>query len=347
MLQCPIYGRIVSNLQILKKVKMNQLDQLLFAHTEHEKQQLSQRHFVADFPELQIASQDHIPAITQQVFGNNKEVYISKHSRFADYPAHSHQFLEINYIYHGECNQIINGKEYHFTAGDIILMDNESVQEIKALGEEDILINILFRDKDISLDWLNQLKSHHSSIYQLLLNATISDRKQANFAVFSADKTQAVQPILQQLLKEYFFPTDFSEKLISHYLSILIFQLARTLSIVNQEVLLTKSSDPYIMILKEIDNNYQDITLSTLASRFNFNKNYLSNLIKERSGQTFTQLVTQRKLTRAQLLLQSTQLPIYEVAQQVGFSNKTYFYEKYRAYFGHSPKDEREKEKTS
>ncbi|WP_347102926.1 helix-turn-helix domain-containing protein [Streptococcus anginosus] len=37
-------------------------------------------------------------------------------------------------------------------------------------------------------------------------------------------------------------------------------------------------------------------------------------------------------------LLLSTRMPIYEVAQSVGFSNKTYFYDKYRTYFGHSPK---------
>ncbi|WP_275043710.1 helix-turn-helix domain-containing protein [Streptococcus anginosus] len=40
-------------------------------------------------------------------------------------------------------------------------------------------------------------------------------------------------------------------------------------------------------------------------------------------------------------LLLSTRMPIYEVAQSVGFPNKTYFYDKYRTHFGHSPKDER------
>ncbi|WP_333483509.1 helix-turn-helix domain-containing protein [Streptococcus anginosus] len=44
---------------------------------------------------------------------------------------------------------------------------------------------------------------------------------------------------------------------------------------------------------------------------------------------------------RSKHLLLSTRMPIYEVAQSVGFSNKIYFYDKYRTYFGHFPKDER------
>lgn len=315
---------------------MNKLKNLLFQHTEHEEKQLSEQHFVSDLPELKQLSDD-IPVISQQIFGANKDVYISKHSRFADYPAHSHQFLEINYVYHGTCEQIINGKSYHFQAGDIILMDTDSVQSIKALSENDILVNILFRDKAISLDWLSELQSHNSLIYQLLLNETLSDKKQSNFAIFPADKTQSVIPILNQLLEEYFFPGDFSDKIITNYLSILMYHLARTLSKVTQENLLAKTNDPFAIVLEMIDHEFSNLTLNDAAKKLNFNKNYLSNLIKERSGMTFTQLLHQKRLSRAKLLIESTQLPIQEIAQQTGFSNRTFFYKKFKEEYGTTP----------
>lgn len=318
---------------------MNRLAHFLFTNTQHEELQKSQHHFVSDFPELKQVNSKGIPVISQQIFGTNKDVFISKHSRFADYPAHSHQFLEINYVYHGTCQQVINGKTYDFRAGDIILMDTDSVHFIKALGEEDILINILFRDKAISLDWLTQLQSHNSLIYQLLLNVTLSEKKQSNFAIFPAEKTRAVLPILNQLLEEYFFPEDFSDKIITNYLSILMYHLARTLSQVNQEELLNQSSDPYTKILELIDQEFTNLSLNQAAHKLNFNKNYLSNLVKARSGKTFTQLLHQKRLSKAKLLIKSTQLPIQDITQQVGFSNRTFFYKKFEEEFGMKPSE--------
>lgn len=322
---------------------MDDLNQFLFAHTEHERQQLKKHIFVADFPELKTYNGQQIPVISQQIFGNNKDVYISKHSRFADYPPHSHQFLEINYVYHGNCTQTINGRTYHFQTGDIILMDTDSIQSIEALGEEDILINILFRNKDVSLDWLNQLQSHNSLIYHLLLDATLSEKKKSNFAIFPADKTTAVLPILQQLLQEYFFPGEFSDKIIRHYLSILMYHLARTLAEVQQEAILETTTDPYALVLDLIDQDYLTLTLTEAAKRLNFNKNYLSNLVKERSGQTFTQLLHHKRLSRAKLLIESTELPIQEITQLTGFSNRTFFYKKFEEKYGKRPAEMREK----
>ncbi len=346
LLQYPKNSKIVSNLQINKDI-MTKLKNFLFLHTEHEEKQLSEHQFVSDFPELKQLNDADIPIISQQIFGTNKEVYISKHSRFADYPAHSHQFLEINYVYHGTCEQVINGKTYHFQTGDLILMDTDSVQSIKSLGEDDILINILFRDKSISLDWLSELQSHNSLIYQLLLNETLSDKKQSNFAIFPAEKTRPVIPILNQLLEEYFFPGDFSDKIISNYLSILMYHLARTLSKVTQENLLTKTNDPFAKVLELIDQEFSKLTLKDAAKRLNFNKNYLGNLIKERSGKTFTQILHQKRLSRAKLLIESTQLSIQDIAQQTGFSNRTFFYKKFEKEYGVKPSELRNYDEVS
>lgn len=316
---------------------MTDLKTFLFEQTEHEKQQLATKQFILDFPELQSDSTSHVPRISQQIFGKNKDVYISKHSRFADYPLHSHQFLEINYVYHGHCEQIINGQTYHFQAGDLILMDTDSVQSIKALGEEDILINILFRNKEISLDWLTQLQGQNSTIYQLLLHSSMGQHQERNFAIFSADKTKSVLPILEQLLQEYFFPGDFSDKIIHHYLSILLYQLARTLADIVQETILQENPDPYTQVLDLIDKQYENLTLADAAAELNFNKNYLSNLIKKRSGQTFTQLLHQKRLAHAKLLLESTQLSVQEIAQLAGFSNRSFFYKKFEEAYGMRP----------
>ncbi|HEM3628656.1 TPA: helix-turn-helix domain-containing protein [Streptococcus suis] len=317
---------------------MNQLDQLLFAKTDHELLQEKQG-FVADYLDIQSAS--HTPKVSQQFFFQNKDIFMSKHSRYAPYPEHTHQFLEINYVYRGHCRQRINDQLFDLKEGDILLMDVESRHSIEALGDEDILINILFQNKGVSINWLKQLQGENSLLYQFLLSDSSQHFKRNNFLLLHTEEDTPVRQILLEMMTEYFLPQDFSQQMLKHYLPLFFYHLARLLPTVEKTVDLQLEESTYAQVLKIIDREYASIGLAELAQRLNFNKNYLSNLIKTESGQTFTQLVNQRKLMKAQLLLKTTQLPIQEIALCVGFSNKTYFYDKYKETFGHGPKEER------
>ncbi|HFI0027218.1 TPA: helix-turn-helix domain-containing protein [Streptococcus suis] len=317
---------------------MNQLDYLLFAKTEHELLQEKQG-FVADYLDIQSAS--HTPKLSQQFFFQNKDIFMSKHSRYAPYPEHTHQFLEINYVYKGHCRQRINDQLFDLKEGDILLMDVESRHSIEALGNEDILINILFQNKGVSINWLKQLQGENSLLYQFLLSDSSQHFKRNNFLLLHTEEDTPVRQILLEMMTEYFLPQDFSQQMLKHYLPLFFYHLARLLPTVEKTVDLQLEESTYAQVLKIIDREYATIGLAELAQRLNFNKNYLSNLIKTESGQTFTQLVNQRKLMKAQLLLKTTQLPIQEIALSVGFSNKTYFYDKYKETFGHGPKEER------
>lgn len=313
------------------------LDQFLITETEHERLQRVAG-FIPDVSDTEI--QNGVMQLPSRLFFDNKDIHISKHSRYADYPEHSHQFLELNYMYKGSCHQMINGKEYDLHEGDILLMDAGSRQAISALGKSDILINILFQNNSVSLDWLSRLQGQNSLLYQLLL-ANSTEHHLNNYLILPTKNNTHVQTIIKQMMTEYFIPRDFSQQIISQYLPILFYELARSMESISTSKKINLEETPYLQVLRLIDEEFQTLSLSSLADRLNFNKNYLSNLIKEQSGKTFTQLITQRKLMKAQLLLQSTRMPIYEIALEVGFSNKTYFYDKYREHFGHSPREER------
>ncbi|MBO3641623.1 AraC family transcriptional regulator [Streptococcus suis] len=317
---------------------MNQLDQLLFAKTDHELLQEKQG-FVADYLDIQSAS--HTPKVSQQFFFQNKDIFMSKHSRYAPYPEHTHQFLEINYVYKGHCRQRINDQLFDLKEGDILLMDVESRHSIEALGDEDILINILFQNKGVSINWLKQLQGENSLLYQFLLSDSSQHFKRNNFLLLHTEEDTPVRQILLEMMTEYFLPQDFSQQMLKHYLPLFFYHLARLLPTVEKTVDFQLEESTYAQVLKIIDREYTTIGLAELAQRLNFNKNYLSNLIKTESGQTFTQLVNQRKMMKAQLLLKTTQLPIQEIALSVGYTNKTYFYDKYKETFGHGPKEER------
>lgn len=276
-----------------------------------------------------------LPRLTNDLFLANRSIYISKHNRYAPYPKHTHQFLELNYVLQGQCQQIINDTPYTFYEGDILLMDAGSAHAIEALGEDDLLINIVFKDTQISLKNLEELQGQNSILYQFLLKSHTHIQSAENFIVLQSYKTNKSKNLIELMLNEYFDPKPFSNQILEHYLSILLFELARSLPTLGDTV--RDTNDPYVQVLELIDQEYSTLTLAKAAKELNFNKNYLSNLIKEKGNVTFTELLNQKKIMIAQLLLKSTNFSIEKICQTVGYSNKTYFYKQFQNQFGKLP----------
>lgn len=316
------------------------LHQLLHAPTPHELLQQQQKTFIPDMP-LWNENKKTPPQLPNELFFKNKDIYISKHSRYAPYPEHSHQFLELNYVFSGTCTQRINQVDYTFKKGDLLLLDVGSTHSIQALSEEDIVLNILFQNSHISIEWLAQQQGRNSLLYQLLLSRSIHKSIQENFIIFNNLEGTHAGHIIHQMLQEYFIPNDFSSSIISSYLPILFYELARSLPVAHEKAFMSAKEEPFLRILDLIDTDYSHLSLQSAAHQLNFNKNYLSNLVKEKSGQTFTELLNQKKVMKAQLLIQSTALPIHEIAHLVGFTNSTYFYKQYQRILGHTPSHDR------
>ena len=95
------------------------------------------------------------------------------------------------------------------------------------------------------------------------------------------------------------------------------------------------------VILQDIAARPERASLSALARRYSYSTTYLSELIHERCGMTFTELVTEQRMERAAMLLRATQLPVREVARQVGYTGTSNFYRAFRAHFGCGPAEYR------
>ncbi len=92
---------------------------------------------------------------------------------------------------------------------------------------------------------------------------------------------------------------------------------------------------------------YKDnlLTKEKVAELLGTNRTYLSQIINEETGQTFTQYVNRYRLNEAIRLLSDlqTDLPLKAISAEVGFSSMTTFYKMFRDNIGMSPKEYREK----
>lgn len=95
-------------------------------------------------------------------------------------------------------------------------------------------------------------------------------------------------------------------------------------------------------IIQYIDTNYADeMTLKSIAKQFGYNRSYLGKKIKEETKKSFNRYLEDKRMEQAIKLLTATNLPIYEISNQIGYKNEEYFYKIFKEHFFVSPTEYR------
>lgn len=315
---------------------------LLNQKNELEIQQQQNQKFINDIPATawENSPQKLSPTLKKEYFLRNQAVYISKHNRFAPYPLHGHKFLELNYMLTGSCHQTVDGQPINLKTGDILLMNIGSQHAIATLGEGDILMNVLFTNQNISFKLLHDIHKNNSISYRFLADISLGQKPDRNYIIFPRGKNSDIKVTMEQLIEEYYQNQNYANTVVESYLNILLVKIIRHHPMPTNNI---KNPHQKLIfeILEDITENYQTITLTEIASKYGYNKNYLSNLITKMTGQNFSHLKNEQQIIKANELLTSTSLPITEVMNNVGITNKSFFYKKYREYYHKLPSEQR------
>lgn len=98
-------------------------------------------------------------------------------------------------------------------------------------------------------------------------------------------------------------------------------------------------------ILLYLNQHYMnpDISLYSIASRFDLTENYFSRFFKEQSGENFSNYLERIRMEKARELLDDCSQMISDVARRVGYYNINTFYKAFRRIYGISPRMYRKK----
>ena len=98
------------------------------------------------------------------------------------------------------------------------------------------------------------------------------------------------------------------------------------------------------LIQNIIEESYTDsqFTLSVLSEKLDLSSGYLSIMFKKNFGIPFQDYLLQKRMEKAKLLLLTTELKNYEIAEQIGFEDVNYFITKFKKYYQITPKQYRE-----
>ncbi|MCC3372011.1 response regulator transcription factor [Cohnella sp. REN36] len=87
------------------------------------------------------------------------------------------------------------------------------------------------------------------------------------------------------------------------------------------------------------EHYHENITLGLLADEIHISKNYLGQIFRNGTGETFNQYVTRIRMEKARQMILEGKLYIYEIAMKVGYSNIPYFSSQFKKFIGVNPAD--------
>ena len=112
---------------------------------------------------------------------------------------------------------------------------------------------------------------------------------------------------------------------------------------ISDEIMEKSSSEDFISKAQNyIRENYKTVTLTSLSKEFFMNSSYVSQIFKQRTGQNFSEYLTQVRMQKAVQLLATTDEKIYVISAEVGYANTKYFIRAFRSYYRMSPSEYRE-----
>jgi len=145
----------------------------------------------------------------------------------------------------------------------------------------------------------------------------------AHMLVEKSGKTDAVSEKEQQLLISLLFH------------SVMAMLLAGTSEVLPQK----KGETKHIYQIEAFINQNlpNKITLQDVASHMFLSTKQVSRVIRKEYGCTLAELVTDKKLATAEMLIKHTDMRIEEIAQQVNLGSANYFYTVFKKRYGVSP----------
>lgn len=99
-----------------------------------------------------------------------------------------------------------------------------------------------------------------------------------------------------------------------------------------------KTTRPIRLAKQFIQENYQcNITLEDVCKAVGFSSAYFSALFKKETGEGFSKYLTEVRVNRAKELLRETDLPVTEICQAVGYSDRKHFTQTFHKMTGVNP----------
>lgn len=274
---------------------------------------------------------------SEKLLTEGKLITLRPHTRFAHFPEHTHDYIELIYTCDGETNHIINGEKISLKKGELLFLSQNAKQEVLPASADDIAINFIilpeFFDKTLMM-----LENEESPLKKFITDCLLNKASSTPYLHFKVSDILPIQNLIENLAWTLINSVTNKRSINQTTMGLLILQLMNftdRLSYIN-------SDEEIIMkTLSYIEEFYKNGSLSELANHLNYDVAWLSREIKRKTGKTYTELLQEKRMSQAGYLLRNTDINIDEIAIKVGYENISYFHRLFYKIHKKTPREYR------
>ena len=247
-------------------------------------------------------------------------------------------------------NEAINALKYKLYQGknEIITIDDIEVE-----SEE-----LYYYDSEKEKMLINNLKVGQKREIEILINELIQEilaHRSYSYTYVRQVFTRIIDSIVELIINMrlsveevfgsgYNLYEELSNKETIEDIKIWLSEICYTTICAINEVNVTKSQKNAEKILEYIDENLShDISLNDIADWIGFSPAYVSKVVKENYGKSYTDYLNGSRIEKAKKLLKNTQLTAKEIGFRVGFNSIQTFMRSFKKYEGITPGQYRDK----
>ncbi|MCI8497695.1 MAG: AraC family transcriptional regulator [Clostridiales bacterium] len=252
---------------------------------------------------------------------------------------HRHDHFEMMYVYRGSCFNKMPEYTIHLHEGDIVLLNPNVLHCPHVEHEDDVLLNFWISNDLVQRNIIPMLRDNQ--LFTTFFVDFLYRSPDAKRFLYFHENSSAIRQLCEMMCLEGFQKQKFCASVLESSLTTLFALLARDYQS-DYGVASGSTKDGLIYeILTYIEQNCADVTLETLAQRFQYAPSYLSRLIKKHTGKSFSEIVHAQRMSLVLQYLGSTGLPVIDIANLAGFSDIMYFNRVFKAKFGQTPTEYR------
>ena len=276
------------------------------------------------------------------------------HNNFEDLRTHTHDFIEIAYVYDGKGYHIYDDATYSVAKGDLYIINSRTPHCFyptnKDNSEHLVVYNLCFLPEFI--DTINIRMSILTELTDIMLYKSLYEDK----IIYAPDLklSSSMRTEIEQLYEKMYMEFTSEE---FNYMDILRLSLCELLLKIHRfyKINNTMSTNQHFRYRRQIisdciqylqENYSQKITIEQLSNNFFLSKSYLSSLFRQATGSSVVEYLQHIRINKACELLTETDFSITEISTAVGYSDYRFFNKSFEKITGYTAQQFRKKAKS-
>ncbi len=248
-------------------------------------------------------------------------------------PIHSHSFFELIYIVSGKGRHFVNESSLNYLPGHLFLITPGDSHHFD-IQKQTTLLFVRFNESYLGSSKLQE-RSRQSIAYIL---------KNANHDSGSLLKNRGDQIVAKSLMdaiiREHNERDFYHQELLLQFIDTILMLVVRNITTRLPEKVNENTEEKALEILQYVQTNIavpQKIRAKAISQQFGISESYLGRYFKKHTNETLQEYILRYKLRMVESRLLHSDMRLNEIADSLGFTDKSHLNRLFRKYNGVSP----------